>query len=251
MPFNRVAIGMLTLAPMSPSVALATMQARPIRIESSDGFVLAARYYSAGATAPGVMLLHQCDREGRTTGYEELTTLLADQGFNVLELDLRGFGDSRDQQYPEFRAHMRAIAPKLPGDVEAAYQHLAAREEVDRAAIGVVGASCGASQAIFLAQNHESIRTLVLLSGALWPGARQAFDDLKHLPILIATSEDDGVTEGLRDVFAASESPDSRLLLYKGNLHGTPLFRLDNHLGQTILQWLVDRLTRTVEQGGG
>ena len=249
MPFSRRVIVVLTLAPLWPAVAQPASQARPLHIESDDGFVLAARYYSAGAAGPGVMLLHQCDREGPRTGYEELTTLLTARGFNVLELDLRGFGKSRDERYPAFRGHLREIAPKFPGDVEAAYQHLVAQEEVDGGTIGVVGASCGASQAIFLAQHHETITALVFLSGALWPGARDAFDDVKHLPILIATSEGDQVTETLREVFAASEAPSSRFLLYKGDLHGTPLFGLDNHLRLTILEWLVDALTGAVDEG--
>lgn len=245
--FSRVLISLITLVSILPSVCFSKVQQKEIHITSTDGFILAGRYYSTGAPGPGLMLLHQCNREGPLTGYEELAVLLAERGFNVLELDFRGFGNSRNDQYSEFGGQMEAIAPKFPADVEAAYQYLIAQEDVNEQAIGVIGASCGASQAIFLAQNHGSIKTLVFLSGSLWPGARQAFDNLKQLPILIATSEDDRVTDRMRELFSASEAPHSRLLLYKGDLHGTPLFGLDGNLKRSIVEWFSETLGKTVD----
>lgn len=247
MVFNRVVIALITPLSIWPSLGISQVERQEARIESTDGFILAGRYYSTGARGPGLMLLHQCNREGPLTGYENLAVLLAERGFNVLELDFRGFGNSRNAQYPEFRGQMRATASKFPADVEAAYQYLIAHSAVDEQAIGVVGASCGASQAMFLAQNHESIKTLVVLSGSLWPGAREAYDDLTRLPILIATSEEDRVTEGMMELFSASEAPNSRLLLYKGDVHGTPLFDLDGSLRLSIVEWFSETLDESVE----
>lgn len=238
MRLRGTVVSLLSLALSRPAVGVATLQQAGIRVESADGFLLAGRYYATGATGPGVVLLHQCDREGSLTGYEELAPLLAERGMHVLELDFRGFGHSRSDQYPEFRGNMRTIAPRFPADVEAAYRYLIARPSVDSGAIAVVGASCGASQAIFLAQRHESVKALVLLSGSLWPGARSAFDDLTRIPIFVATSEGDRVTESMTELFSVSEAPNSQLRLYKGDLHGTPLFGLDARLTREIAGWL-------------
>lgn len=245
---NRRAVG-LAAVPLAIVVfhGLAGAQSTPVTIASADGFPLAARYYSPARPGPGVLLLHQCDRDGPRTGYEELAAQLVHHGLHVLELDFRGFGDSRSDQYPEFRSNMRSIAPLMPSDASAALEYMRARDDVRADRIGVVGASCGASQAIFLAEARPSIKSLVFLSGSLWPGAREAFTSLQRLPLLIATSEDDPVTASMVELFSSSESATSRLLTYKGSLHGAPLLAHDPALMSTIVQWFRRTLSDSVD----
>ncbi|MEX1140402.1 MAG: hypothetical protein WEB33_01820 [Bacteroidota bacterium] len=62
---------------------------REVQIVGVDGMTLRGVYHEASGPGPGIVLLHQCDRVGMTTGYEVLATRLVDQGFHVLALDAR------------------------------------------------------------------------------------------------------------------------------------------------------------------
>lgn len=81
-----------SLRAMTDSTTIAQGQGREVRISSSDGFKLSGVFHAAKSSGPGVLLLHQCDREGMLTGYERLAELLSDCGFHVLTIDYKGQG---------------------------------------------------------------------------------------------------------------------------------------------------------------
>ena len=195
-------------------------------------------HYKSDRSAPAILFIHQCDREGDPTGFEPLVSGLIAANFNVLDLDLRGYGKSLSNKIDNTSSSM------FQSDVELAYQFLQKQENVKRDQIAVIGASCGASQAIFLARKHKSVKALVFISGSFWKGAVQAFEEVADLPLLIATSEQDRVTERMKEAFSKSNSPDSKLIIYKGDAHGTPLFEQDPYLPVVIEKWLVQHLVR-------
>src|ERR1700724_3665983 len=65
---------------------------RFIDLKASDGITLKATYFAAAKSGPGVLLLHQCNRQRRV--WDDLAGQLAAAGINVLTFDLRGFGES-------------------------------------------------------------------------------------------------------------------------------------------------------------
>ncbi len=224
----------------------AQVDTRQVAIESKDKFVLKAMYYASGKEGPGILLLHQCDRRGKLTGYEELAVKLASAGFNVLVPDSRGYGESRNERYHDFHSQMSLIEPIVPADMEAIYQFLSAHNDIDKTRIGLVGASCGARNAIRLAAEHPEIRTLVLISGAFNTGGpiAKGYDKLTDLPVLSIYSEEDryGTPAAMRHTFENSRNDSSKLLVYKGDKHGTPLFVHDTNLEQEILMWFLTHL---------
>jgi hypothetical protein len=66
--------------------------ARAIDLEASDGTLLKATYFAAAKSGPGVLLLHQCNRQRKV--WDDLAVQLAAARLNVLTFDLRGFGES-------------------------------------------------------------------------------------------------------------------------------------------------------------
>lgn len=214
-----------------------------VTFPGDGGFLLRARYHAGPDGGPGVLLLHQCDREGPHTGYEKLAPGLAEAGVHALALDFRGYGRSVDvrftgENWQEARTH-------FPADLEAALDYLESRPGIDRSRIGVVGASCGGRHAVLLAHSHGEMRALVLLSAGLGRDPEALVEPIADRPLFCSVAEEDpfGPTvESLKRAFVASGHPESRLVLYKGAAHGTPLLEGDPLLGAAITGWLRDRL---------
>src|ERR1700683_2100296 len=65
---------------------------RVVDLTAPDGPNLKATYFDAGKPGPGVLLLHQCNRDRKV--WDGLATQLSGAGMNVLTVENRGFGES-------------------------------------------------------------------------------------------------------------------------------------------------------------
>src|ERR1700736_3486593 len=116
--------------------------ARVIDLKASDGTILKATYFAAAKSGPGVLLLHQCNRQRKV--WDDLAGQLAAAGINVLTFDLRGFGESGGARFDKLTPQENAQqAEKWPGDIHTAFHYLLSQPGVMRDVIGVGGASCG------------------------------------------------------------------------------------------------------------
>ncbi len=61
---------------------------RVVDLKAPDGTSLKGTYFSAGKPGPGVLLLHQCNRQRKV--WDDLAARLAAAGFHVMTVDLRG-----------------------------------------------------------------------------------------------------------------------------------------------------------------
>src|ERR1700691_1818810 len=66
--------------------------AHVVALKSSDRTPLKATYVAATKHGPGVLLLHQSNRDRKS--WDGVAAQLALAGFSTLTLDLRGFGES-------------------------------------------------------------------------------------------------------------------------------------------------------------
>lgn len=216
---------------------------RRMVIGSHDGFELAARFHDAGKRGGAVLLLHQCDREGQVTGLQGLARGLVKRGIHALEIDLRGYGASRNDDFDG--KNWQEAQEHHQRDVEATYHALTSLPQVDRERIGIVGASCGGRLAVTLARFRRGIRAITFLSTGLGRSPSEYVNELRGLPMLCIASEDDPhgrTAESMRAAFETSEHPSSRLVMLKGSAHGAPLFDQEPRLEATIIDWLRDRL---------
>src|SRR3989442_6852051 len=107
-------------------------------LAAPDGLKLKVTYYSAGKSGPGVLLLHQCNRERKT--WDPLATQLAAAGIHVLTLDYRGYGESGGERFLSLTPQQQAAArEKWPGDIDTAFKYLLDRTGVDKARLGAGG----------------------------------------------------------------------------------------------------------------
>jgi dienelactone hydrolase len=213
----------------------AEVHKKDVDIKAADGANLKGTYFSAGRPGPAMLLLHQCNMDRHA--WDGLAEDLAGNGFNVLTIDFRGFGESGDQ------SERAAGRPKWPSDVDAAYAYLTSQKGVDQTRVAVGGASCGVTQSADLAVRHPEIKALMLLSGMASDAAKTYLAGNSSLPVFGAASEGDtGAAKGIQEAVAASKDPKSTVKIYPGTEHGVPMFAKNAELEPMIVAWLKTQL---------
>jgi dienelactone hydrolase len=219
--------------------AIATADPTDLAIATADGLELRATYYAAAGPGPGILLLHQCNRDRHA--WTELATELTDAGMHVLAIDFRGFGESTNGRVRAFHTQPKELWPQFDDDVERSLAFLQSLPDVQKDRIGVMGASCGGSQALLTSLRNPEILAVGFLSTNLpWiePTEIDAFEANRRIAVLsIAAVDDTDAASVERRMFAGSAHPDSRLILYKGDRHGVPLFEQDPGLPGVIAAW--------------
>jgi dienelactone hydrolase len=220
-----------------------------VDLKSSDGTILKATYFAAGNSGPGVLLLHQCNRQRKV--WDDLAGQLATAGINALTFDLRGFGESggvpNDKLTPEDDAKVEA--EKWPGDIETAFQYLVSQPGVTRDVIGVGGASCGVNNSIQTARRHPAeVKSLVLLSGGTDLAGRRFLREESRLPELFAVADDDefrATVEIVPWLFGVASNPGKKFVHYASGGHGAEMFAVHPELRSVIVDWYVTTLIKT------
>jgi dienelactone hydrolase len=240
---KRLLLTLLSILPFlvaPPSPAQQPPAPRVIDLTAPDGMKLKATYFAAAKPAPGVLLLHQCNRQRKV--WDDLAARLAASGLNVLTVDYRGFGESGGTPFDKLTNAERAnfISEKQPLDVETAFQYLSAQSGVTRGIIGVGGASCGVNQSVQVARRHPEVESLVLLSGDTNPDGRQFLRNSPNLPLFISAADDDAnglVVEFMQWLFSISPDPADKFQRYANGGHGVEMFAAHEELPGMIVEW--------------
>ena len=223
--------------------AAAQPAAAPVTVKATDGTVLKGSYYSPGKPGPGLVLLHQCNRDRAV--WAQFAKSAAGRGFHVIAMDYRGYGESEGQRFESFQEQAPVIAEKWPGDVDAAFAWFVSQPGVDRDRVGAAGASCGVNQSVQLARRHPEVKTVVLLSGGVNPDARTYLQQSPWMPVMAAASLDDGTTvETMQWILGWSQNPANKYVEYKAAGHGTDMFAVEKGLEPAMLEWFETHLVK-------
>lgn len=185
-----------------------------IRLNTSDGILIAADYYPSESTK-GLVMLHMM---GKTrASYREIAPKLADY-YKIVVIDFRGHGDS-DMEFTEMTD---ADFKGFLNDIDKSVSFL---EEKGVESMSLVGASIGANAALLYAADHP-VEKLVLLA----PGDVYRSLDISRLPY----SKPLLVQVGHFDAYASISVDDlqnnwekARIMKYDISAHGTDLFQYD------------------------
>jgi dienelactone hydrolase len=230
-----------------------TCIADELTLSTDKGFALKASYYESNKPSDkAVLLLHQCNYN--RSMYNDIGQELSEQGIHALSLDFRGFGESTNDVFnvekiqtlprEERRKAWRAMSAHWPTDVQLAYNHLTSKL-AGKGTVGVIGASCGGSQAITLTEKNPISAIGFFSSGQRDENIARYKKIMAHKPTLIIASEGDtGTYESAQKLFKASTNESSKLIAYKGGDHGYPLLDRDNKLASYIVAWLDSQLRK-------
>jgi len=213
-------------------------------LTAPDGTKLKATYFDAGKPGPGVLLLHQCNRDRKV--WDRLAAELADAGMNVLTIDNRGFGESGGVPHDKNPDEAKVETEKWPGDFDAALAYLESQPGVTRT-IGVGGASCGVNNSVQLARRHPEVRSLVLLSGPTDLNGRTYLRNSAKTPVFFAAADDDefGSQTEIEWLYALTSNPGKQLVHYAKGGHGADMFPVHPELPGLITNWYVITLIKT------
>jgi dienelactone hydrolase len=215
-----------------------------VDLTAPDGTNLKATFFAAGQPGPGVLLLHQCNRQRKM--WDELAPKLASVGMNVLTLDFRGFGESGGTPADQLPPGSPVVNEKWPGDVDTAYQFLISQPGVKREVIGAAGASCGVNQSIQLARRHREVKSLVLLSGFTDRDGRRFLKQARQIPVFgSAADDDDGAVVLIEWLLSISPNPANQFEHYKTGGHGMEMFAPHPELAGLVVNWFDTTLIKT------
>jgi dienelactone hydrolase len=225
-----------TVAAQQPSAP------RVVDLTAPDGIKLKGTFSAAAAPGPGVLLLHQCNRQRKV--WDNLATRMTAAGVNVMTVDLRGYGDSEGTPIDKLSPEDINVVfnEKMPLDVETAYEFLVAQPTVSPGVLVVGGASCGVNQSVHLAMKHPEIKALVLLSEITDRDGRNFLRAHPSLPLFLATAEDDadpGVSDLMQWLSTFSTNTHTKFVRYKTGGHGVEMFAAHPELPATIVDWVV------------
>jgi dienelactone hydrolase len=249
MASRRITVRFLTGLLFAFSIVAPTrLVQRVVALSAADGTELKASYFAAAKPGPGVLLLHQCNRQRKV--WDGLAQQLAAAGINVLTLDYRGFGESGgvpfDKLLPDQMAQIQA--EKWPSDFDIAFQYLVSQPGVTRDMIGVGGASCGVNNSIQTARRHPEVRSLVLLSGNTDLNGRNFLRNSERVPVLFSVADDDEIPPtviAIEWLYSLTSNPGKEFVHYKTGGHGADMFAVHPELPGIIVDWYVTTLVKT------
>jgi dienelactone hydrolase len=239
----QTTIYLLSVALLLPFACAAQSVPAPrvVELTAPDRVILKATYFGAAQPGPGILLLHQCNRQRKV--WDELAAQLATSGLNVLTLDFRGYGESGGKSPDRASSAQEAdqiVNEKWPGDVDVAFRYLQSQPGVNRDVMGAGGASCGVNQAVQLARRHPEVKSLVLLSESTDRAGRQFLHHSPDLPLFLAAADDDpdpGVVEIMHWLYDVSPDPANRFVHYSVGGHGVEMFAAHKELPGMIVEW--------------
>jgi pimeloyl-ACP methyl ester carboxylesterase len=157
--------------------------------------------------------------------------LLADSGYAVLALDMRGHGEtggSRDWDLAE-------------EDLQMAWEWFTGLDEVAGGDTAVIGASIGSNMALITGANIPDVKTVILLSPGLdYRGVTtdDAIAAYGNRPVLIVASQEDSYAANSSETLADLAEGEAKLIMYNGAGHGTNMFGPQSDLAPALLDWL-------------
>jgi dienelactone hydrolase len=208
--------------------------AQKVSIDSPDGVVLVGSFFPVDRpNSPALLLLHQWQSDRHS--WDDFAKEMQRDGFNVLSIDGRGFGEStkRTDGSAVGAGRTDADVQAMLGDVDAAFNFLSRQNNVDPQRVGIIGASYGSSLAIIYAADHPNVAAAALMSpGTNYFGnmpTEPAAAKYGDRPLLMTAAEDD--PDSFNSVTKLNESTGG---LHRGMVvtvakggHGTALLSVD------------------------
>jgi dienelactone hydrolase len=240
---------------------------RVVDLKAPDGTPLKANYFAAAKPGPGVLLLHQGNRQRKV--WDDLAGQLTAAGINTLTLDMRGFGESGGTPHDKLtpREFTRIRKEVWPGDIDTAFAYLASQPGVTPDVLGIGGAGYkGVDHSVLAAQRHSyQVKSLVLLSGETYAAGLRFLRQASQLPTLFVADDADEyppTVEAMELLYSTSSCPGKKFLHYAGQEppwlgeedvyvapvpggHGTDMFKVHPELPGIIVDWFVTTLIKT------
>lgn len=223
-------------AVVMPVGAQEDVEATVVEIEADDGLMLIGDWYAAEEEGPAILLLHMLGSD-RSAWEPLIPALVSDYGLNLLNLDMRGHGDTGGDREWDLAEQ----------DVQTVIDWLREQDGVDPERIAIVGASIGSNLAIRGWANDEGVATAVALSPGLdYRGVTtlEPVTENSGRPLLLVASRSDTASARAVIELFGETAGDASVRLFDGSRHGTQLLDKETLAPTTALigGWLAEHL---------
>ncbi|HEY9775282.1 MAG TPA: alpha/beta fold hydrolase [Planktothrix sp.] len=227
---------------MQSARAETTVEPKRQAFQTRDGVILVGDVYAQGTKAPTVILWHQL---GRTRAdLQWFIPLLLGKGFSVVNMDLRGHGESVNtikNTKIDYKTFTGADWLKLPEDVPLIVQDLKPMRHISGSLVGIVGCSIGANMAA-MDESDPNVKAVVMLS----PG--YDYHGLKPEPQLRKSTKPIFMVAAKPDEFSydaiqrwANKKPNLNAAVVSQSAHGDDLLKNERVTDQ-VVDFLVNNL---------
>lgn len=208
-----------------------------ISFQTKDGVKIFGDFYDAKSKR-SVLLLHILP--GSRMDFDEFAELLFANGYNVLNIDERGHGDS--QAWPgeigSWQEFTQNDYDKTIYDVEAAASWLS--NKIFETNLAVIGGSIGANLALLYGAKTQPKIVVALSPGLNYKGVKTeiASRNFRQNLLLVASKDDNYSFESCERLFEISAAAKKEFIKYEDAGHGTRIFNSEPELKQRILDFL-------------
>ncbi len=213
------------------------MNAKKIDFQTADGVKIAGDFYDAGSQK-SVLLLHILP--GNRKDFSEFAELLSSKGFNVLNIDERGHGESEAWagETGSWREYIQADYDKMIYDVAAAAGWL--KNKIPATELAVIGGSIGANLALLYGAKTQPKIVIALSPGLDYHGVKTEIAARNYRQnLLLAASRDDAYSfESSEKLFAISKAARKEFIKYENAGHATRMLGAESELRQRIIAFL-------------
>ncbi|MCX9085350.1 MAG: alpha/beta fold hydrolase [Candidatus Methanoperedens sp.] len=214
-----------------------------ISFKTRDGVTIKGNYFKPlKKHAPVFILLHMMPSTKES--WNEFAEIIQKNGCAALAIDLRGHGESTDQNgirldYKEFmdEEHRNSM-----NDIASAKEFLAGQTDLDMSRIAIAGASIGANLALWHATIDKDVRLIMLLSPGLNYRGIMADEFAPKFKghVFILASEGDTKSADSSRKLAGIFPGETKLKILKGDMHGTNMFNPE--IMDELLKWAFERI---------
>ena len=236
------AVSLLVLA-VSP--AWAQPEPERVALTAADSVRIAAFWYANpdAKSPPAVILLHN---PGAThNGWQPLVTPLYRAGFQVLSIDFRGHGDSKElspEVYEQLRRRESEPYKRMIHDIEAAIRWLADTSKASAERIALVGGEHAANLAIQALSRNRDLGAVVAMSPSRYYFQFPLVETAKKCgprPLLLVVPKQ-LLNAGSSEIAASMRrNPGFEMKVYpRLELHGVHMLGLSWNVEGFITDWL-------------
>ena len=222
---------------------------KPITYTTGDGIIIAGGYIK-GKSSVAILFLHELGGTKEDWTKTTLPRKLAELGYGILAIDLRGHGEStktvkgEEIKFYDFTPNDWA---KTINDVESAINYLK-REGYNN--IVIVGSSIGANLALIACTKYSEVKTIIILSPGFNYTIPLSEDTVKAIQkdknILLIYGEEDEMTKvtskTIHDILKEREV-NIKVIKLKTNSHGITLLLEQENLTNQITEWIKQTTT--------
>jgi len=194
---------------------------------------------------PLVLFIHQGGSSKKEWVQKTIWQSLVEQGYAVLAFDLRQHGEStvdRDDINDLFNNPKRA-----PLDLLAALKFVRKDSRIDKARIGILGASIGANLAVMAASiDKYQIKSAVAMSGKVEAAQNLSGEKTALLPknlfVIASKQEQNGLREKWAQQWFDITQGHKKISIAPGQGHGSFIIPKAPWLNQQIVEWFANTL---------